>query len=151
MIHIKDNSLTDSDIEKLKKIYINQNWEVFDQTNLTVIPPTNEIVQKIKNSINSDINNKFTGFNEVDYSQVIIYPQGSSKNFHLDTASEKTTGTSVTFLNDDFIGGEAVIEGVQIAPIKGRTYYMDGKVYKHAVLNVIKGARFTLTSCYKRG
>ena len=112
MIHIKDNSLTDSDIEKLKKIYINQNWEVFDQTNLT---------------------------------------QGSSKNFHLDTASEKTTGTSVTFLNDDFIGGEAVIEGVQIAPIKGRTYYMDGKVYKHAVLNVIKGARFTLTSWYKRG
>ena len=45
---------------------------------------------------------------------------------------------------------EAVIEGVQIAPIKGRTYYMDGKVYKHAVLNVIKGARFTLTSWYKK-
>ena len=54
------------------------------------------------------------------------------------------------FINEDFVGGEAIVEGVQIAPIKGRTYYMDGKMYKHAVLNVIKGARFTLTCWYKK-
>ena len=47
---------------------------------------------------------------------------------------------SITFLNDDLVGGEAVVEGVKITPLLGRTYYLDGKEHKHAVMNVIKGS-----------
>tara|TARA_R100000654_G_scaffold75086_1_gene111184 strand:- start:1342 stop:1800 length:459 start_codon:yes stop_codon:yes gene_type:complete len=151
MIYIKDNVLSDADIEQLKPIYAQQQWHTFDQTLFVDVSSNNEFVQKIKNKIKNDPNEKVTLFDEVDWSQIIVYPTGSSKNFHIDNASEDTTGTSVTFLNDDFVGGEAVVEGVQITPIKGRTYYIDGKMYKHAVLNVIKGSRFTLTSWYKRG
>ena len=149
MIYVKDNVLSDDDIEKLKVFYSHPR-EIHDETLLVRISPDHEIVQKVKNKIISDLNSKITPFNKVDWSQIIAYPTGSSKPFHLDSASKETTGTSVTFLNDDIIGGEAVIEGVKITPVKGRTYFIDGKMYKHAVLNVIKGTRITLTSWYKR-
>ena len=150
MIYVKDNVLSNDDIEQLKPLYSQQQWETFDQTLIASVSPDNKFVQKVKNKIICDLNEKLKEFNEVDWSQIILYPTGSSKNFHIDSASENTTGTSVTFLNDDFVGGEAVVQGVEITPIKGRTYYIDGKMYKHAVLNVIKGARFTLTSWYKK-
>ena len=91
------------------------------------------------------------GVKNIELAEIITYPTGVSKNFHFDTQRESTTGTSVTFLNDDFIGGEPIIEGVKITPITGRTYFIDGKMYKHAVLNVIKGSRHVLTIWYNNG
>jgi|TARA_R110001599_G_scaffold343324_1_gene565850 hypothetical protein len=149
MIYVKDNILSDNDIEKIKVFYTHPHKQ-FDQSIVVDISPENEIVQKIKNKITADFNSNLTQFDQVDWSQIIAYPTGSSKGFHLDDVSEMTTGTSITFLNDDIIGGEAVVEGVQITPVKGRTYFIDGKIYKHSVLNVIKGTRITLTSWYKR-
>ena len=69
----------------------------------------------------------------------------------MDTARKTTTGASITFLNDNFKGGEAVVEGIEITPILGRTYYFDGNMYQHAVLNVIKGSRHTLGLWYNYG
>jgi len=145
MIYIKDNVLSDDDIKKLELFYTYPNHQ-YDQSIVVPIPSNYEIVQKVKN----EINNNFKQFNKVDWSQIISYPTGSSKSFHIDDVSEETTGTSVTFLNDDIVGGEAIVEGVSITPLKGRTYFIDGKMYKHSVLNVIKGTRLTLTSWYKR-
>tara|TARA_R100000900_G_C3270081_1_gene151506 strand:+ start:173 stop:613 length:441 start_codon:yes stop_codon:yes gene_type:complete len=145
MIYIKDNVLSDDDIKKLELFYTYPNHQ-YDQSIVVPIPSNYEIVQKVKN----EINNNFEQFNKVDWSQIISYPTGSSKSFHIDDVSEGTTGTSVTFLNDDIVGGEAIVEGVSITPLKGRTYFIDGKMYKHSVLNVIKGTRLTLTSWYKR-
>ena len=150
MIYIKDHVLSNEDIDQLKPFVEKQDWNSWDQSLQVNVPQTNNIVQKVKNTINADFNNSHPLFDEVDWSQIVVYDTGCSKNFHLDHASDKTTGTSVTFLNEDFVGGEAIVEGVQIVPIKGRTYYMDGKMYKHAVLNVIQGARFTLTCWYKK-
>ena len=150
MIYIKDHVLSNEDIDQLRPFVEKQDWNSWYESLHVEIPSTHNIVQKVKNTINADFNNSHPLFNEVDWSQIVVYDTGCSKNFHLDHASDKTTGTSVTFLNEDFVGGEAIVEGVQIVPIKGRTYYMDGKMYKHAVLNVIKGARFTLTCWYKK-
>ena len=150
MIYIKDHVLSNEDIDQLRPFVEKQEWSSWDQSLTVSVPQTNDIVQKVKNAVNSNFDNSLPLFNEVDWSQIVVYDTGCSMNFHLDQASDKTTGTSVTFLNEDFAGGEAIVEGVQIAPIKGRTYYMDGKMYKHAVLNVIKGARYTLTCWYKK-
>ena len=150
MIYIKDHVLSNVDIDQLRPFVEQPDWNSWDQSLQVNVPQTNDIVQKVKNTINADFNNSHPLFDEVDWSQIVVYDTGCSKNFHLDHASDKTTGTSVTFLNEDFVGGEAIVEGVQIVPIKGRTYYMDGKMYKHAVLNVIKGARYTLTCWYKK-
>jgi len=145
MIYIEDNVLSDDDIKKLEPFYTHPH-EQYDQSIVVNISPDHEIVQKVK----SKINDNFKQFNKVDWSQIIAYPTGSSKGFHIDDVSEETTGTSVTFLNDNIVGGEAVVEGVNIAPLKGRTYFIDGRMYKHSVLNVIKGSRLTLTSWYKK-
>lgn len=145
MIYIKDNVLSDDDIKKLELFYTYPSQQ-YDQSIVVAIPSNYEIVQKVKN----EVNNTFEQFNEVDWSQIISYPTGSSKSFHIDDVSEATTGTSVTFLNDDIVGGEAIVEGVSITPIKGRTYFIDGRMYKHSVSNVIKGTRLTLTSWYKK-
>ena len=151
MIYIKDNSLSEEDIQKLL-VFTTHPPKIWDQTYTVNIDPNQHIVQKVKQHVLNDLSTEGhqKKFDEVEYSQVISYPTGSSKGFHIDDASKETTGTSVTFLNDDIIGGEAVVEGVHITPVKGRTYFIDGKMYKHSVLNVIKGTRITLTCWYKR-
>lgn len=55
--------------------------------------------------------------------------------------------TSITFLNDDFIGGHLEIKQKQntiIVPKKGRTLFFEGSKIPHRVLPVTSGERFTL-------
>lgn len=141
MIYIKDQSLSNQEIEKIL-VFATHPQNTWDETFTFDIDNNNEIVKKIRDQINDE------KFEEVEFTQLVTYPQGSSKRFHFDESRKSTTGASITFLNDDFIGGQAIVEGVEITPIKGRTYYFDGKMYKHSVNNVIKGVRYTLSTWY---
>ena len=149
MIYIKDNTINSQEIEKLK-VFLTHPFLLWgpkdNKCKYTDISLEHELVKKVQNHVAND-----KRFNNVESAQIITYPTGVSKSFHLDGARETTTGTSVTFLNDDFVGGEPMIEGIKISPIAGRTYYIDGKMYQHAVLNVIKGSRHTLTVWYNDG
>ena len=149
MIYIKDQSLSDQEIDKIL-VFATHPQDTWDQTFTFTIDKNNEIVKKIRDQINNDLSSKGLNekFEEVEFTQLATYPQGSSKMFHFDSARESSTGTSITFLNDDLVGGQAIVEGVEITPIKGRTYYFDGKMYKHGVNNVIKGVRYTLSTWY---
>ena len=110
------------------------------------IDSNNPLVNKIKDqAVEKD------KFKQIELAQIVTYPTGSSLHFHFDEARETTTGASITFLNDGFVGGEAALEAIKISPLTGRTYYFDGKMYKHGVLNVIKGVRHTLSVWYKNG
>ncbi len=145
MIYIKDNTITLEEAEKLK-VFLSHPWRAWEGTAVTNIPHDHELALKIKSVVAHDKN-----FKEIEAAQIITYPIGISKPFHLDTARKTTTGASITFLNDNFKGGEAVVEGIEITPILGRTYYFDGNMYQHAVLNVIKGSRHTLGLWYNYG
>jgi len=87
-------------------------------------------------------------FSVIQNIEVVKYPSGASKGFHFDNARDTTTGASITYLNDDYIGGQTVIEGVSVQPLKGRTVFFDGKQYKHNVMNIVKGCRYTLSIWY---
>jgi len=145
LIYIKDNTITLEEAEKLK-VFLSHPWRAWEGTAVTNIPHNHELALKIKSVVAHDKN-----FKEIEAAQIITYPTGISKPFHLDTARKTTTGASITFLNDNFKGGEAVVEGIEITPILGRTYYFDGNMYQHAVLNVIKGSRHTLGLWYNYG
>ena len=46
------------------------------------------------------------------------------------------------------IGGNTIIGGVDVQPMMGRTVYFDGCEFRHAVSNVLKGDRYTISSWY---
>lgn len=80
--------------------------------------------------------------------QVVHRPEGTSHGLHIDEARNSTVMTSITFLNDDYKGGELYFEdGLTILPKSGRTVYFDGRANKHGVKQ-ISGNRFTLAIWY---
>ena len=80
----------------------------------------------------------------------------------MDIAEESTIFSSVTYLNDNFTGGETYIINditlrkhvrdlsVKISPKTGRTLYFDGKQYEHGVTEVKDSHRYTLAIWYKK-
>tara|TARA_Y100000004_G_C8947498_1_gene426966 strand:- start:1117 stop:1626 length:510 start_codon:yes stop_codon:yes gene_type:complete len=87
-------------------------------------------------------------FSTLQNVEIVKYPCGAHKNFHKDRTRKTTTGASITYLNDDYIGGQTVIEGIDVQPLSGRTVYFDGMEFRHAVSNVIKNDRYTLSMWY---
>jgi predicted Rdx family selenoprotein len=79
-----------------------------------------------------------------------ITPDTNKKDpFHSDNSQIAT----VTFLNDDFVGGEFQykLNGTQnIIPEKYKTIVFTGKQIKHRVRPVIKGERYTLVTFWER-
>lgn len=140
MIYIQDNSLSNFEIDKLLGLREQFERDAWNETSLWRIPVDLLEINKIRSFVSFD-----PRYNVCEHAEIVSYPKDASMHFHYDTSRETTTGTSITFLSDDFLGGEAMVEGVLIKPIKGRTYYIDGKEYKHGVMNVIKGERLTLS------
>ena len=68
---------------------------------------------------------------------------------HYDKTSDKTTITSLIYLNDSFRGGETYLDdGTVIEPKKGRILFFDGKYFKHGV-NTTHGERYVLSTWYR--
>lgn len=101
------------------------------------------LAELVKSAVSHDSDYKY-----IHYIDITEYPEGVSKPFHFDVARYTTTASSITYLNDDFIGGQTVIEGVQVQPITGRTVFFNGKTQNHCVMDVIKGSRYTLSMWY---
>ena len=80
--------------------------------------------------------------------EIVKYPCGAAKGYHYDVTRTTTTGASITYLNDDYLGGNTVIGGVDVQPMMGRTVYFDGCEFRHAVSNILKGDRYTISSWY---
>lgn len=86
----------------------------------------------------------------VDWCEIVDWPAGSDQALHLDTSSDHTMFTSITYLNDDYRGGRTHIkDDLEIIPKVGRTVYFDGNFYLHGVTLVERGTRYTLPIWYK--
>ena len=147
MILVEDNVISAQEANTFIELFKKDSMKgSHDETSLIYFPPQySYILQNIKSYVKHD-----DRFQKVQRHQIVEYPTGVSKGFHFDNARDNTTAASITFLNDDLVGGEAVVEGVKITPLLGRTYYLDGKEHKHAVMNVIKGSRYTISVWYEK-
>ena len=88
---------------------------------------------------------------EIDWFQIVKWPINSTQNLHFDTASQKTTLTSITYLNDDYTGGQTYYEdGTIFKPKKGRSLFFNGQYYKHGVKPVDKNIRYVVAAWYKK-
>ena len=105
-----------------------------------------EIAKKIEQSINKFFDDKV----KIDWCEVVRWPVGSDQPLHLDTSSQETVLTSITYLNDNYFGGETYLENdIKMIPKVGRTVCFDGQYYKHGVSQVKTNDRFTLPIWYK--
>jgi hypothetical protein len=144
-ITIVDNFICNEEIECLVNFYKN-NKHLRKKWN-TVFPM--DITGLFKN-----LENKYNHFDKkncVYWLEIVHWPRGSFQEFHKDVSVQNTVLTSITYLNDDFVGGETIFEdGTIVKPKKGRTLFFDGMYYTHKVNLIKKGNRYTVPVWYKK-
>lgn len=103
-------------------------------------------VKKILNNINGLLKNKLN----IDWCQIVKWPENSFQPDHFDDGKKSTVFTSITYLNTNFIGGKTYfVNDIEIVPKIGRTIYFDGNYYKHGVTRVEKDIRYVLPIWYE--
>lgn len=147
MIQIVDDFISDTDCQDL--IYYFNNGKPNEWDRHTYVEITDELKQN-KFKYIFDKLTKHTGYQE-DWSHVVKWDDDAKQDLHYDTSSEKTIYSSITYLNDQYLGGQTYFEeGTIIKPIKKRTLFFNGMKYKHGVMPVKKGPRYTLATWYKK-
>jgi hypothetical protein len=149
-----------------KKLFLNCYDNVFEENELNTLLKVFNLNEKnskkwygtnyiqingyFKN-IETKLNELVKSYNsELDYLQIVNWPENSFQDLHVDGAHSITSITSITYLNDDFVGGHTYFEdGTTIKPIKNRTLIFEGKLYRHGVSKIIKNNRYTLAAWYK--
>tara|TARA_B100002019_G_C20716093_1_gene332603 strand:- start:146 stop:445 length:300 start_codon:yes stop_codon:yes gene_type:complete len=85
-----------------------------------------------------------------NYDQIVYWPPSSFKALHKDgTVDKENDWTSVCYLNDNFEGGETIIEHKKIKPQKGRLVVFPSKKLLHGVSVVKKTPRYTFISWWR--
>ena len=161
MIIIKDDLVNYEDCKKIIKYFEESEFKRQELDNfegeilLLTVYLKNKLnkdalwITDLMNKIQKTLKTFDSNYNIIEQVEIMKYSTNTSKSFHYDFARDSTTRASVTFLNDDFLGVEVIVEGVTISPKQGRTYFIDGKQYKHGVTNVYKGNRYVLSLWYK--
>ena len=68
--------------------------------------------------------------------------------YHKDFNHQKYT--SVVYLNDDFEGGETVVETIAIKPEVGKIVTFEGPKMHHGINEIKKASRFVVPVWYKQ-
>ena len=149
LVYLKDKHIPIEDCDSLIEFYKKNSEKAFLFRNVFPLQLEGEILEKVKKYLEPISN--YLNSSIVDWSQIVRWPKQSYQNLHLDSASDKTTLTSITYLNSDFIGGITHFnEGTQFSPLKGRTVFFDGQYFTHGVSPVIQGERYVIATWYKR-
>ena len=91
-------------------------------------------------------NIKFFNFKNVDNMEIVLWPKGSFMDPHYD---EGDYLSFIVYLNDNYKGGETVINNIKIKPKKGSIVIFSNGLYLHNVNKVIDKERYTLIAWYK--
>ena len=151
MILIEENFLPDQDCDALKNTATDnleqfRYWRDIRVLDVKLVDPV--LSKKLSFLYCSYLGTKnIRAFPEL--LQFTFWPPGSLQDLHFDDTRDTTVLTSITYLNDDYDGGETYFEnGITIKPQKGKTVFFDGKKYKHGVNKIIQGNRYTCTCWY---
>ena len=91
-------------------------------------------------------------FEQISYMQIIQYPENSLFEWHMDTADSDDTGTTILFLNDNFLGGELTVNGTTICTKQGTIVGFNRSTETwHSVAPVLRGERYCLAIWFRKG
>ena len=142
-VFLQDNFLTAKECKELIKLYkacpTPGRFNTTYPMSLTIgqLPKLEEKINKIGMHLNKSV---------IDWFQIVKWPSpNSGKEVHQDTASDKTTLSSIIYLNDNYDGGHTFFkDGTSFAPVKGRAIFFDGNYYEHGVSSLDKNDRYTV-------
>ena len=135
---------------KLQKFYggnyyhINKTWSV-EVSSMMI-----KHIKELKNII-FDIEKKHNFLKEAKLvnTQIVRWPEGSYHVEHLDERDKEVDKWAFfLYLNNNFKGGELIVEDAVIKPDIGKLVIFKAGIMKHKVNKILKGERFTLAGWY---
>ena len=154
MLFILPNSFTSDQCSFLIDLYEKNNHlagEWRDTYPLALAGPKGT-VSFIDSSILEQMKNYFCNFfnNYIHRMEIVKWPTDSFQPPHFDTSKSYTSLASITYLNDDFQGGQTCMESEKLCvnPKTGTTFFFDGQRYEHHVTPVKNGTRYTFAVWY---
>jgi hypothetical protein len=149
-ILILDNVLNQEECDNLINFYKERGFE--KQHRDTFVLPlkadmtASSSVVKIVNAFNNFSSNKV----DVSWCEIVEWPEKSFHPAHVDNTDRSISFTSITYLNNSYLGGNTFfVNDIEVLPKIGRTIYFDGMFYQHGVTPVESGVRYTLPIWYK--
>ena len=107
----------------------------------------NDAKIKKMNDMLSNFINKINEKYIINYFQIVKWPTYGYQSEHLDFTIHPYT--SILYLNDDFEGGETVVEDEIVKPEKCKLIAFRGDKIKHRVNKITKGIRYTIPCWFK--
>jgi len=155
MIYSYENFLTPLQCQ----YFINKHSELFSPNNdkRTFYHRKNEVVslssylthdsKKLNGRLNFTVKN-IDAEAFVNYFEIVKWPTKELQTVHKDFNYHYYT--SIIYLNDNFEGGETVVEKIKIKPKQGLMVLFDGDKKTHSVNEIKKGTRYTLPCWYTK-
>jgi len=100
----------------------------------------------VLNKVNNCFNIHDFSERSVSNMEIVQWPVGSKMEPHKDIGDKFSF---LIYLNDNFKGGETIIDGITIKPKQGRLVLFSNGYYEHEVTEVTDGIRYTLIAWYK--
>ena len=155
MIYSYENFLTPIECQ----YFINQHSELFNPANdpRTSYHRKTEIVEifgfltQNSKKLNGRLNFIIKNIDKeafVNYFQIVKWSTDTFQPIHKDFTHH--CYTSIIYLNDDFKGGETVVEKKKIKPKQGLMVLFAGDKMTHGVNKIKKGTRYTIPCWYTK-
>lgn len=151
-IIVIDNVLSRDECEAAMTLFrldkINGNVDSHRDTLLCHIDDSAPFLLGLANKIRDAVS--FIPNIQIDWAHLVEWNTDTSQKLHKDTTSHETVFTSITYLNNNYTGGETVfLNDIAVVPKVGRTVYFDGLHYSHGVNKITTGIRYTIPIWYK--
>ena len=134
MIFIEDNFLNKEDCIYLKQL-AEENRETADPYNDIYTLNLHKLNLKKTVQMGHKLSNSISMRGILAYPelmQITIWPTETEQSVHVDETRDSTNFTSITYLNDDYIGGETYFtNGINIKPKQGNWIVTGKHSYLH--------------------
>ena len=143
----KNKGMSDSEYQKLSK---NHPYVITPDNNPTLILSSMKHYGLHDERLNSFLISKFgIPEYELDFLYELIYNEGDYTKPHRDRVM--AIQTTLVLLNDDFSGGELLIDETDVKFNKKKSYInFNGHLYKHSVNKVLSGKRIVLAIMFNK-
>jgi hypothetical protein len=143
-VNIDEKNSVMPENEKLLEGNIPWKYATEDNRKICVIPQTSSAFNIITEIVDNFMpkNDDYEGIN---YMTIQEYPTGTFFPTHKDDADGRDTGTIIFTLNDEFQGGELMVNGHMLKCKRGTMIAFNNNTRTfHSVEPISKGVRFTL-------